>query len=114
MFPSVTLRRLFLFVALTLLAGYLLLDRSLAGSSPNASSVDLDIVLSSYREDSALVARQIEFLRYSLDRKRISSRITVYVKDPSLSSDAAETLGRRIGADRVHRLGNLGREGGTL
>lgn len=114
MFPSVTWRRLFLFTALLVLAGYILLDPLLAGSSPNASSIDVDVVLSSYREDSALVARQIEFLRNSLDRKRLSSRITVYLKDPSLSSDAAETLGRRIGADRVHRLGNLGREGGTL
>lgn len=111
MLPSSTPKRAVVLITAALLGGYLIHDPSHLLSSP---APDVDIVLSSYREDPALVARQIEVLRTNLSQKQLSSRVTLYVKDESLSPNATEALRQQVGADRVHKLPNLGREGGTL
>jgi len=75
---------------------------------------DVEIVLSSYREDPSLVSEQIQVLQDTLKRHGWSSRTIVYSKDEAVSFDQIEPLRRKLGADEVRLLPNTGREGGTF
>lgn len=101
------------FVLLLLLGGiyYYLVPRLLYSS---LAAADVDVILSSYREDISLVSEQISLLRNIFDEKGLSSKVIVYCKDESVSIDRVEPLRREIGADSVILLPNRGREGGTL
>jgi hypothetical protein len=97
-------------VRFLLLAGAFLLSKFLLWSA----TPDVEIVLSTYREDPILVAQQINLLRGVLATHGWSSRVTVYSKDESLSLDEIEPLLKVLGADALTLLPNRGREGGTL
>jgi hypothetical protein len=98
------------------LAIYLLIFKpSLSFPSWAGSSLpDVDIIFSSYREDPSAVSNQINALRSGLKLQQLSSRVTLYVKDETLSANEIQMLPNRVGADVVRQLPNLGREGGTL
>ena len=97
-------------VKFLLLAGVFLTSKLLLGNA----TPDVEIVLSTYREDPTLVAQQINLLRGVLAMYGWSSRVIIYSKDESLSLDQNEALLKVLGADALVSLPNRGREGGTL
>lgn len=98
-------------IALLVLAGiFILAPAGILRSPPH----DVEIVLSSYREDRHLVSQQIVMLRQLLAKGGWSSRVIVYSKDESLLLSEIEDLQKRVGADAIILLPNRGREGGTL
>jgi hypothetical protein len=97
-------------VRFLLLAGAFLLSKFLLWSA----TPDVEIVLSTYREDPILVAQQINMLRGVLATHGWSSRVIVYSKDESLPLNEIEPLLKVLGADALTLLPNRGREGGTL
>lgn len=101
-----------LVLLLLLLSGIYILTPP-RGFSPS-SSPDVEIVLSSYREDPLLVSEQIKSLRETLAQGGWTSRVIVYSKDESITFDQIEPLRLKLGADSLIPLPNKGREGGTL
>jgi hypothetical protein len=99
-------------VRFLLLAGVFIVTSKLLLWS--ATVPDVEIVLSTYREDPTLVAQQINLLRGVLAMHGWSSRVIVYSKDESLSLYQIEPLLKVLGADALVSLPNRGREGGTL
>jgi hypothetical protein len=73
-------------------------------------SHDVEIVVSMYREDPDMVATMIDSLQILLNRKGRSVSTTIYVKDSHV--DPAK-LTERLGATRVYKRSNVGREGET-
>ena len=113
-FTMTPLSRPQIIVLLLLLAGiYIFTPRGFL-SNPSTDAIDIEIVLSFYREDVLLVSEQIKLLREILAQNGWTSRVIVYSKDESISFDQTELLQRKLGADSLRSLPNKGREGGTL
>ncbi|KIM81613.1 hypothetical protein PILCRDRAFT_821385 [Piloderma croceum F 1598] len=104
-------RRALVELALLLLAAsgiFLASKRLLWSAAP-----DVEVVLSTYREDPTLVSQQITLLRRVLAMHGWSSRVIVYSKDESLLLDQMDPMLKVLGADAIVSLPNRGREGGT-
>jgi hypothetical protein len=76
--------------------------------------IDVQIVLSTYRESQELVSEQISSLRRLLAQYGWSTDVVVYSKDENLNLDQMESTRQKLGADVLIKLPNVGREGGTL
>ena len=74
---------------------------------------DIEVVMSSYREDPLAISLQINRLRQLLEAHGWSSRFILYSKDESPGFNQTKTM-QEVGADELLMLRNRGREGGTL